>query len=141
VTLVLDEYAGVGLGGALIPGLSEYRSVPVALGVIGLYAFAVTVVTARFTSLLPSGVWLKLHRVSAVVLALGWLHGVLAGTDTVALAPMYTAIGIAVLAAGAYRYWVVRERRHASEPVVVPQSRSASSNLLEDPDVEPQPAS
>jgi hypothetical protein len=30
VFLVLDPYAGVGIGGALVPGLSSYRTVPVA---------------------------------------------------------------------------------------------------------------
>ena len=38
--------------------------------------------TARFTKLLPTGWWLKLHRFALVVLALAWTHGVLAGTDT-----------------------------------------------------------
>jgi predicted ferric reductase len=108
VSLVIDRYAGVGIAGALVPGLSEYRSVPVALGVIGLYAFIATVVTARWTRLLPSGLWLRLHRLSAVVLALAWLHGVLAGTDTDALRPLYWLIAISVLAAVAYRYWVIR---------------------------------
>ena len=59
VSLVVDEYAGVGIGGALVPGLSEYRSVPVAIGVIGLYALVLTVITARFTKLLPNGWWLR----------------------------------------------------------------------------------
>lgn len=108
ISLVADPYAGVGIGGALVPGLSEYRSVPVALGVIGLYAFVVTVVTARYTKLLPRGLWLRLHRLSAVVLALAWLHGVLAGTDTEALRPLYWTIAGAVVGAVGYRYWVVR---------------------------------
>jgi predicted ferric reductase len=108
VSLVVDPFAGVGIGGALVPGLSEYRSVPVAVGVIGMYAFVVTVVTARYTKLLPRGLWLRLHRLSAVVLALAWVHGVLAGTDTAALRPLYWTIAGAVVGAVAYRYWVVR---------------------------------
>ena len=62
--IVLDPYAGVGLGGALVPGLSEYRSAPVALGTLALYAFLITTLTARYTKLLPPGVWLTLHRVA-----------------------------------------------------------------------------
>jgi predicted ferric reductase len=142
VTLVVDEYAGVGIEGALLPGLSEYRTVPVALGVIGLYAFAITVLTARFTKLLPAGVWLKLHRLSAVALVLAWSHGVLAGTDSVAMQPMYAGVVVAFVGAAAYRYWVVRVRR-AHMPVVraTPAgSTHTSTHLLEDPDVEPQPA-
>lgn len=130
VSLVVDEYAGVGIGGALVPGLSEYRTVPVALGVIGLYALVVTVITARFTKLLPNGLWLRLHRLSAAVLGLAWMHGVLAGTDTDALRPLYWLIALSVLAGLSYRYWVTRiatrrPRSHSAagagaEPAVVP---------------------
>jgi predicted ferric reductase len=120
VSLLVDEYAGVGLGGALVPGLSEYRSAPVAIGVIGLYAFVVTVITARFTRLLPNGLWLRLHRLSAVVLALAWVHGVLAGTDTDALRPLYWSIALSVLAGIVYRYWVTRLASRRRRPAVTP---------------------
>jgi hypothetical protein len=59
VTLVADPYAGVGIGGAIVPGLSSYRSAPVALGTIALYALLFTGLTARYTRLLPKGLWLK----------------------------------------------------------------------------------
>jgi methionine sulfoxide reductase heme-binding subunit len=111
VSLVLDPYAGVGLGGALIPGLSSYRSSPVALGTMALYAFLLTAITARYTRLLPAGVWLSIHRLALVVWALSWLHGILAGTDSDALRLMYVAAGLAVVAAGAYRYWASRKGR------------------------------
>ena len=47
VSLILDPYAGVGIAGAFIPGLSGYRSSPVALGTLALYAFLITAITAR----------------------------------------------------------------------------------------------
>jgi len=111
VSLVLDPYAGVGILGALVPGLSSYRSWPVALGTLGLYALLITALTARYTRLLPAGGWLKLHRLSLVVWALGWGHGILAGSDSEALALVYVATGILVMGAAAYRYWVARQRR------------------------------
>lgn len=111
VTIVVDPYAGVGIAGSLIPGLSSYRSSAVALGTLGLYALLVTGLTARYTSLLPRGVWLKLHRLSLLVFVLGWLHGMLAGTDSVALRPLYVASGLLVLGAAAYRYWVTKKGR------------------------------
>ena len=111
VSLVLDPYAGVGILGALVPGLSSYRSWPVALGTLGLYALLITALTARYTRLLPAGGWLKLHRLSLVVWALGWAHGILAGTDSEALALVYVASGLLVMGAAAYRYWVARQRR------------------------------
>jgi len=111
VTVVVDPWAGVGIGGAIVPGLSSYRSSAVALGTLGLYALLITGFTARYTRRLPAGVWLKIHRLSLGVFILAWLHGVLAGTDTSGLMPLYLATGAAVLIASAYRYWVVRRAR------------------------------
>lgn len=130
LTIVIDPYAGVGLGGALLPGLSEYRSAPVALGTLGMYALAVTSVSARYTRLLPAGAWLKLHRLSLVVLILAWLHGLLAGTDSEALRPLYVVSMALVLAAGAHRYWVIRRdrvgARQAASPRPAPAAASAA---------------
>jgi len=113
LSLVADPKSHVGLIGAFIPGLSESRSVPVALGTLGLYALLVTAVSARYTKLLPPGVWLRLHRLSIVVFAMAWAHGVLAGTDTPTLRLAYIATGVFVALAAAYRYWVVRAARAA----------------------------
>ena len=107
-----DPYAGVGIGGAIVPGLSEYRSVPVALGTLALYALLVTGLTARYTKLLPKGLWLKLHRLSLVVLALSWFHGDPRRHRFGRRSPASTAPRSAlVLAAAAYRYWVARSGR------------------------------
>jgi predicted ferric reductase len=111
VSIVADPYAGVGLPAVVVPGLSSYRTSAVALGTLGLYALLVTGLTARYTKLLPPGVWLKLHRLSAVAFVLAWMHGMLAGTDTSTLQPLYVASGLLVMLAGAYRYWVARRHR------------------------------
>ncbi len=108
VSLVVDPKAGVSLAGAFIPGLSQYRSTPVALGTLGLYAFLVTAMTARYTKLLPPGAWLSLHRLALLIFVLSWLHGMLAGTDSGPLQVVYLLAGAVVVAAGAYRYWASR---------------------------------
>jgi DMSO/TMAO reductase YedYZ heme-binding membrane subunit len=111
VAIIVDRFANVGLLGTFVPGLSEFRTWPVALGTLAMYALLITGLTARFTRLLPSGWWLKLHRLSLVVLALAWAHGILSGTDTPAAGGIYGGTLAAVLAAAAYRYWVVRSAR------------------------------
>lgn len=111
VSILLDPFAGVGLAGAVIPGLSSYRSAPVALGTLALYGLLLTGVTARYTKLLPPGAWLTIHRVGIVIFVLGWMHGLLAGTDSLALVVLYAALGCAVGGAAAYRYWVTRQGR------------------------------
>jgi sulfoxide reductase heme-binding subunit YedZ len=127
ISLAADEYAGVGWAGSVVPGLSTYRTPAVALGTFSAYALVITGLSARFTRLLPSGWWLKLHRLSAVVLGLGWAHGVLAGTDTIALQMLYAGLGLSVLGASAYRYWSVRRRVSRAAPVSAPVPSSTAS--------------
>ena len=57
-SLLADPKSGIDLAGAFIPGMSQYRSSPVALGTLALYAFLITAITARYTKLLPPGAWL-----------------------------------------------------------------------------------
>lgn len=111
VSLVLDPYAGVGPLAIILPGLSSYRSTEVALGALAFDALIITAVTARYTKLLPRGMWLKIHRLSIVIWGLSWAHGILAGTDTDALVPLYVVTGLAIVAAAAYRYWVGKRQR------------------------------
>jgi methionine sulfoxide reductase heme-binding subunit len=111
VSLIADPKADVGLLGAFIPGMSRYRSVPVALGTLSLYAFLITALTARQTNLLPPGRWLTLHRLAIAIFALTWVHGMLAGTDSNALRPIYILALVVVVEAGIYRYWAARRAR------------------------------
>ena len=140
VSIILDPWAGVGVAGSFIPGLSAYRSAPVALGTLGLYAALVSGVTGRWTKLLPPGLWLKLHRFSLVAWVMAWMHGLLAGTDSPALLPMYLATGLLVIGAGAYRYWVSRKARptfatslpdatHLARPALVPAPTPAMEEI------------
>ena len=111
VGIVLDPYAQVGLLGSLVPGASLFRPLPVALGSLALYALLITGLTARYMKLLPTGWWLKIHRLSLVVFVLAWGHGMLAGTDSDALRVMYVVSGAVIVWAAAYRYWVGKKRR------------------------------
>jgi predicted ferric reductase len=108
LSLGVDRYANVGPLGAVFPGLSAYRSAPVALGTLSLWALLITALTARYTRLLPMGAWLLIHRCSIAIFALAWLHGVLAGSDSVAFAFAYGVTGAVVGSAAVYRYWVSR---------------------------------
>ncbi len=130
VSVLLDPYAGVGIAGSLVPGLSAYRTAPVALGTLGLYAALVSGVTGRWTRLLPQGLWLKLHRFAIVAWVLSWMHGLLAGTDSPSLLPLYVATGMLVLLAAAYRYWVARKARPTFATSLPGATRSAAAPLI-----------
>jgi methionine sulfoxide reductase heme-binding subunit len=118
--LAVDPFARVGVIGALVPGFSEYRPPAVAIGSIALYALIVTAVTAKWTRLLPSGWWLRIHRVAAAAFLLAWVHAVLAGTDGGALTPLYLATGLPILAGVAHRWWTAKAR--PQRPAQVPTS-------------------
>jgi hypothetical protein len=104
VVLAADEHAGVGWAGAVLPLASDYRPVPVTLGIVGLYAGLVAGLTAALAGRMAGRVWLPLHRFAGLSLVLVWGHGVLAGTDTGLLLLMYLGSGALVLVVAASRY-------------------------------------
>ena len=104
IVLATDRYAGVGWPGALVPMGSSFRPVPVTLGVIGLYSGLISGTTAALAGRIAARVWWPLHKMSAVALVLVWLHGLLAGSDAVALLLMYGLSGAALVALAVSRY-------------------------------------
>lgn len=103
VILALDDYAGVGWKGALLPLGAEYRPLPVTLGWLGLYAGLAAGITARFAGRLGR-IWWPLHHTTLVIYAAVWAHGVLAGTDSAALTFFYVGSALLVIAVAISRY-------------------------------------
>ena len=116
VALSLDPYAQVGIIGALVPGASTYRPLPVALGTLALYAGLLTGITAALGPRIGRRIWLPIHRGAAIVLALGWIHGVLAGSDTPQLRLLYAGIGLSLLVLAATRYMATTPGRARAGP-------------------------
>lgn len=104
VILATDRFAGVGWRGVSLPLQSSYRPAAVTLGVLGAWAGLVVGCTAVLAGHLPRRLWWRLHKVAIVALLLVWLHGVLAGGDTVTLRWLYLSTGglIAVVALSRY---------------------------------------
>lgn len=105
VVLALDEYAKVGWLGALIPMQSEYRTVPVTLGVIAFWSTVTAAVTAGLSGRFPAGkLWWPIHKVALAAFLMAWTHGVLAGSDTAGLLPLYMVTGGLLLLTALWRY-------------------------------------
>lgn len=104
VVLATDHYAGVGIAGALLPFGSEYRPVPVTLGVLGMYAGLIAGLTALLAGGIASRIWWPIHKIAVVSLALIWLHSIWAGSDTPALLTMYVVTGGLIVALAVSRY-------------------------------------
>jgi hypothetical protein len=104
VALAVDKHAGVGWRGALLPLASDYRPVPVTLGVIGVYAGLVAGLTASMAGRLAARIWWPVHKTAASSLVLVWAHSILAGSDTPALLALYLGSGGLVLVLAISRY-------------------------------------
>jgi DMSO/TMAO reductase YedYZ heme-binding membrane subunit len=111
--LATDRYAGVGWSGALIPGLSHYRTLGVGLGVAALYLMAAISLTARFAGRRGTRHWLGVHRLALLTFAATWFHGVLSGIDVVVLRPLYATTGALIAALCVTRLFARREAREA----------------------------
>lgn len=126
VVLALDPWAKVGWAGALLPFGAEYRPLPVTLGLLSLWAGLIAGVSAGLAGRFAGRWWRPLHRLAGVAWILAWVHGVLAGSDTVALAAMYGLTGIAVIVVATWRYAQARHRtRHPRARRVTVDSRRA----------------
>jgi DMSO/TMAO reductase YedYZ heme-binding membrane subunit len=137
VLLAVDRFANVGWLGALVPGLSAYRTPAIALGTVAAYTMLFTAITAKWTRLLPSGWWLKVHRVAALTFLMAWLHAVLSGTDGGALLPLYIITGVPILAGVVHRSWTARARPQraaapaASRPMSIGRPAPAAASTEE----------
>jgi hypothetical protein len=100
IALAVDRYAGVGWTGAFVPGHSGYRPLGVALGTIGLYVGLAVGLSARLAGWIGGRAFVLVHRLGIAGFAVVWFHGVLSGSDSRALLPIYllTGAGVVVLA-------------------------------------------
>lgn len=101
---LIDVYVDVPLTAAVLPFVSGYRPVAMAVGVLGLYALIVTVVSGSLRSRLASSRgaatrWRAIHTCAYLGWVLSMAHGVFSGTDTKAWwgIATYLACGCLVL--------------------------------------------
>ena len=113
--LALDRFAGVGWRGALVPGMSGYRRLPVALGTLAFFLIVLLAVSAGLAGHRGTRHWLGIHRIAIAAFALAWAHGVLAGSDTPALRAGYVLSGGAVAALALTRYAATPPQRGRRE--------------------------
>jgi predicted ferric reductase len=110
VSLATDHYAGVGWSGAFVPGLSQYRTFAVSLGVIALFFMVLLTVSARAAGRRGARHWSAIHRFAILTYILVWFHGVLAGADTSALRGLYVATAVFIAALALTRYSAARPK-------------------------------
>jgi len=109
LVLLGDTYTRFSLQQMSIPFLSSYRPLPVSLGIVGFYLMLVLSVSFYLRRWIGQKSFRLLHYGSFGAFALVTLHGVLAGTDSGPLWPLYALSLILVLGLTALR--VVGTRR------------------------------
>jgi methionine sulfoxide reductase heme-binding subunit len=96
--LVLDSTVHISPAALVVPFLSPYRPVAVALGVVAAELTALIVASFSLREWIGARNWRRLHWATYLVFLLGTLHGITSGTDRWAL-PLYLgAVGSVVFA-------------------------------------------
>jgi len=96
-SLALDRYAGVGWTGVFVPWGAQFKPTGVALGTLAFYLLLLVAGTAALAGSIGRAAWFPIHTASVVVFCMCLVHGVLAGSDSVALRWLYVASGAVVL--------------------------------------------
>jgi methionine sulfoxide reductase heme-binding subunit len=82
VALTLDRTLHMPAAGLVVPGLSPYRPLPVALGVVACELAALLVVSFPLRRRIGMRAWRELHWASYLVFGMATVHGLTAGTDS-----------------------------------------------------------
>lgn len=101
--LLFDNYYSFNLFNLLVPFTGPYAPFWVGLGIIGLYIMLVTSVSWFWRKKIGQKQWRKLHFLTFLAYIFVTLHGLMAGTDAVLLAAMYSVSSIGVLFLTFYR--------------------------------------
>lgn len=97
LAIVADGYTAFGPVDVLVPLASEWRPLPVALGIVGLYVLVAVELTSLLQRHLPRGVWRQVHLASYGAFALATGHALTAGTDVGDLLVGGVAVGVGVV--------------------------------------------
>jgi sulfoxide reductase heme-binding subunit YedZ len=105
--LLLDAYLKMNLFEVLVPFTAGYRPLWTGLGTVAIYAAIIIVVTAYLAGRLGYRVWHSLHYLSYGLFAIGFLHGLMAGTDSAAswMQFVYMITGFVVVTLGGVRFF------------------------------------
>ena len=96
----------------LVPGLSDWRQLPIAFGTMALYGVVVLVLSFYVRKWIGQRVWRAIHFGSIGVFVASLVHGIQAGTDTAnpLMLGLYIGAAVAVFALIAHRLVPLAEK-------------------------------
>lgn len=121
--LIGDGYIHIDLPRVFTPFLSEYRPLPVGLGIVSFYLMLLLSLSFYARSQLGQRAFRLLHYVSFAVFAMVTAHGIYAGSDSGSLWWIYAASVVAVVGLTAAR---IVATQHASRSRMHPAAVAAA---------------
>ena len=120
VTIAIDAWLPFSIGSILVPLLSRYRAIWVALGVVAAELLLALAVTNHYRDRLDYRFWRRAHYLNLLVWTAATLHGIGSGTDRSAPWPLalYALATAAVGAAIAWRFTRLRLPTRRSVPII-----------------------
>jgi methionine sulfoxide reductase heme-binding subunit len=79
--LLIDSYISFQWVEVLVPFKTDYKPLPMAMGIVSLYFLIMTVVTSKARKKIGYQKWRKLHALNPILYLLVTLHGLFIGTD------------------------------------------------------------
>ncbi len=118
LAVALDPFIGFTPLEVLVPFVSHYRPIWVALGIVAAYVAIAVYLSERVRSRIGYDWWRRFHFLAFAVFVLGTLHGLGTGSDTRAAwaVAMYAICGLTVI--GALTLRLLPTKGSAGHPVV-----------------------
>ena len=95
--LLVDPFMPFDLVEVAIPMASTYRPIPVALGVVAMYAMVAVIVLSWLRKKIGTTWWRRSHLLAVPTFAMSLAHGLLAGTDSQRPAMWWLYLGSGLL--------------------------------------------
>lgn len=122
--LMADSYVEFDIVDLFIPFASEWKPIPVALGVLATWILIVVQVTSLAMKRLSRPTWRRIHMTSYLAFFLTSLHGTLAGTDATNVLYQATSIAAVVAVIFTTLFRIMTRRRRAA-----PSRRPVATDL------------
>ena len=128
---VVDAYVPTGLLSAVVPGVSPYKTWPVALGALAVDCMLAVVATSLLRSRIPATAWRAVHWLSYLFWPIALLHTVVIGSDMKHRwmdALVLACIGIVVVAGLRRVAWRQRAVPEGARTVLHPHPRGVAAS-------------
>ncbi len=129
--LVADNYVTFDLVDLLVPFASEWKPLPVAIGVVAMWLLVAVEATSLLMKHLPRRVWRGIHFTSYAVFLLASLHASFSGTDRANWLYQVSAAASIVAVMWATVYRLTHPKRVASRRIPSRSTANAAARSEE----------